>query len=525
MKTICALILLVASASAGTPIDFNKWHISDSTYQVRMGVGDPRNYEKPDRSWAKINNNFKAEGDSVLYVDESVLQARVNKNGESSVTLNWGGQDYIVTQKLLGVGLYSRDSTKWIRRKATNNWSNVSVDSNIISWAGVTPGIDYEVIKTNGRVEHRIFFSPVFLDSVVAIADSRGDALFLANAMVYTFSSNVDNADSAMGELSWRQLKALRDSDSLQYKFMLTDQRLRYDTEGDLDSNAVSPIRPIPVKQVWRKRNDSIFCFEVVRMSDVKAVHEANPTLTVWHNDTKVIEGTTNVEDASLVQSGADNNYGGFADMLHRFGSTDWYPIIRPLNIASEIGAGATVTAAVCSLYLNTYSSGGTATALRCVKPWVEGDESGVDDDDGDVTYNDWASDANEWTTEGALCVGDGVDNSQDNSACNASRRDKWSTEEDNFTITGTGWYELNMTDSLYLNWYDGDWNENGIIIVGTVDTDQRFSSTEKGSNEPFWVFTFTVADAGEETEGIIHDIDGLKNVHDIDGVKKVHAP
>jgi hypothetical protein len=489
-----ALLLLVGAVSAKTPIGFNKWHISDSTYQVRLGIGDPRNYQKQDKSWAKIKNEFVAEGDSVLKIDEAVLKSRVNKNGESSVTLNWNEQDYVVSQKLLGIGWLkiSTRGRQWIDN--TMDFSNVSIDSNIITWTGISPGVDYRVRKSNGSVAHGIFFKPAFLDSAVVLYNQRSDSLdiALANVMVYTLSSNVDDANSGMGELSWRQLKSFG-----KHTFKLTDQRLRYagyDDEG---------VQPIPVKQFWRKRNDSIFCIEYVMMSDVKAVHTAKPNVVIWHNDTKKIEGTTNVEDAMIVEGSPNNNYGA-TTIMRAIWSNDRLALVRAKNLATEIGAGATITDAICSLYCSINSDDGNTAAYQIFKPWVEGDENGVDNDDGDVTYNDWASDANEWTTEGVLCAGDdGSDNSQDNSACNAARRDRKSTAESTVNVTTINtWYGWDISNALAQGWYDETKNEEGIILKGTgVFASNYFNTTEAASNQAFFVFTFTVA-AGEAPTG-----------------------
>ena len=226
-KTVLILTLLLLAVQVRpvlaehNPIGFKKWHNGGQSFSKQIG-GSVRNYQTG-QGWAQINNNFVAEGDSVLKVDASVIKTRVNKNGESSSTLTWGGVDYVITQKLLGIGWLkiSTRGRQWIDN--TMNWSNVSVDSNIVTWTGVSPGVDYRVRKQNGQVEHGIFFKPAFLDSAVILYNQRSDSLdiALANVMVYTLSNNIDNADSGMGELSGRQLKSFGE-----YTFSLADQRL-----------------------------------------------------------------------------------------------------------------------------------------------------------------------------------------------------------------------------------------------------------------------------------------------------------
>ncbi len=492
MKKLLLIFMLLAVPvhSAHNPIGFKKWHNGGSSFSTQIG-GSVRNYQIG-QTWAQINNSFIAEGDSVFRVDASVIKTRVNKNGESSSTLTWGGADYVITQKLLGIGWLkiSTRGRQWIDN--TMNWSNVSIDSNIVTWTGISPGVDYRVRKQNGQVEHGIFFKPAFLDSAVILYNQRTDSLdiALANVMVYTLSGNIDNADSGLGELSFRQLKSFGE-----YTFKLTDQRLNHPGSDTLQK--------IPVKQFWRKRNDSLFCIEYVMMSDVKAVHTAQPSATIWHNDTKKIEGTTNVEDTFILSASPDHANGGSVLFSIRSGSGTRQALIRAKNLATEIGVGATITNAVCSVFC-TSSNAGSFDAFSVFKPWVEGDDDFVDNDDGDATYNDWASDANEWGTAGCACANDdGSDNSQDGT-CDASGRDRKSTAESNTTYAA-GWLTIDITDALAQSWYDETKNEEGLLLKaqGATGTNQ-YASTENAtaSERPFFVFTFTVA-GGTTLEGV----------------------
>lgn len=474
------LLLLPINGLTKQPIGFKKWQHDDTTFSKQIG-GAVRNYQTPEKTWAIIENGFEIEGDSVVYVDKAVLRTRVNKNGVSKVMLTWGDTVYTVTQKMLGIGWIkiSTRQNQWI--DSTMNWSNFFVDSNIAKWTGISPGVDFRVRKNNGTVEHGIFFKPAFLDSAVVLYNQRSDSLdiALANVMVYTLSSNIDNADSAMGDLPWRRLK-----DFGYYSFNLADQSLRFPGWED------SP--KIPVRQYWERRGTKIICVEYVMMSKVKQVHEAYPSATIWHNDTKTIEGTTNVEDTIISNNFKDNNYGGRTTLNT---GENVHILIRVQNVASEIGGGATVTAAVCSLKAYSVINTIDVSAYSIFKPWVEGDEDGVDDNDGDVTWNDWASDADEWTTEGCLCADDdGVDNSYDDGVCNqAVRRDRKATAEDTETVQAfqNVWYAWNTTGALAAAWYGGTKNEEGMILVFTAGASD-FRSTEYGSDQPFWVFTYT---------------------------------
>ena len=489
VMTLCALVLLSGTAGADTPVGFQKWQIDDTTFRKTVG-GVVHNYQKPDKGWAGIVNDFEMDGDSVVYVDKAVLRPRVNRNGTSSVNLTWDDQEYTVTQKLLGIG-WLRVSTRqsqWI--DSTMTWSNFSVDSNIAKWTGVSPGVDYRVLKNNGSVAHGIFYKPGFVDSAVALYNQRADSLdiALANVMVYTLSANIDDADSAIGDIPKRQLKDLG-----YYKFNIRDQWLRFPGSDTLPR--------IPVRQYWERRGTKIICIEYVMMKWVERVHQTYPDVTIWHNDSKVIEGTTNVEDAHIVASSADKNYGVTYQLyVYNSGATVTYTILnRVKNVSTELGVGATISACVLSMYTIGNVADGMVEAYSVFKPWVEGNENGTDNDDGDVTWNDWASDANEWATAGCGSADDGgSDNSGDGTGA-----DRKSTYESTIEVTTVStWYGIIVSSALAQAWYAGTKNEEGIYLKSpTSGCNNAFYSIEDiGANTPFWTFTYTTGGAPAST-------------------------
>ncbi len=405
LKVLLALLFLAIAPQthSGTPIGLKKWHNGGRSYSTQIG-GAVRNFEKPDRSWKKINNNWKFDGDSI-YIDESVLKTSLDAlTGSSSATLKWEGQDYTITRSLMGIG-WLKMSTKgrqWIDN--TMNWGNFSTDSNIAKWTGVSPAVDYQVRKLNGIIQNGIFFTKAFLASAVILYNQRTDSLdiALANVMVYTLSGNIDNADSGLGLVSKRQLKSFGG-----YVFDIGRERLNYPGSDTLST--------IPIGQFWRKRNDSIFCIEYVMMSQVKRVHLEYPNATIWHNATTKIEGTTNVEDTDIYSGGnAENSWGGRTTILRVDDDATARTIIRAKNLSSLIPANATITDAICSLHVwdeRRNNANDPVEAYRVLKSWVEGAHTGQDCTDGS-TWNDWDCDANEWRVAGCACADDdGVDN------------------------------------------------------------------------------------------------------------------
>jgi hypothetical protein len=215
--------------------------------------------------------------------------------------------------------------------------------------------------------------------------------------------------------------------------------------------------------------------------------------------DRKEITGTTNIEDAMIELAHADYNYGDMGNGGHIL-STEHCFLIRVKNVASELGENATISS--CSLYIYCYQEllgAKNVYAARVFKPWVEGDENGVDDDDGDVTWNDWASDEYEWTGTGCACaLNDGVDNSADDGDCIAANADRKSSWESGQSINSTGWFVWGISADLAQDWYDGSANENGVILLTTDNGFAYFYGSEHSTTALYWVFIYTSGEAPE---------------------------
>ena len=487
--TLTALLVLMLSVSAMAkqPIGFKHWQLENDTAFAKQIGGAVRNYQKPDKDWDSIVNSFEIEGDSVVFVEKSVLRSRINKNGVSRVMLTWNDQEYTITQKLLGIGWIkiSTRQSQWI--DSTMYWDNFSVDSNICKWTGISPAVDYRVRKSNGSVAHGIFYKPAFLDSAVTLYNQRPDSLdiALANVMVYTLSTNIDDADSAIGDVAWRRLK-----DFGGYSFNLGKQRLRF-----LGSDTLPQI---PVRQYWERRGTKVVCVEYVMMKRVKQVHEAYPSATIWHNDSKTIDGTTNVEDTYIFSGATGINYGAKITLTSTSTSS---MLVRVKNVDTELGVDATISACVCSLYCSNNVSDGTLSDYVVFKPWNEGTQDNQDCTDPGCSYADWACDDYEWTSNGCQCArDDGVDNSDDGGLCDQGvRADRKATAEDNESVTTVNtWYGWAVSSVIAQGWYAGTKSEDGVLIK-TADGANVFNSTEGASNQPFWVFTYT---SGEPPAG-----------------------
>jgi hypothetical protein len=394
------------------------------------------------------------------------------------------------------------DTWNWINVASTPNWGMPTVNNDVISWTNVFPGVNYKVQKRKGRVDHGIFFKPAFLDSAVVLYDQREDSLdiALANVMEYTLSANIDSADIGIGNVNKRVLKRIG-----KHVFGMARSRLHFPGSDTLQLNLVN--------HRWIKQGGKIYCIEHIKMRVVKMIHEVYPTATIWHNASPhTIDGTTNVEDARFRTGNQEYNFGG-DDKIYVDGIADEVSAIRCKNVASELGANATITE--CKLYCYCHGGAGfpVVGAFRIFKPWNEGALNGTDPADaatgeGVVTWMDWSNDDEEWTTEGCACAyDDGVDNTYDNGPCDqAARADRKATAEDTHATSTTSWSDWTISNALAQGWYAETINEEGVLLkyVSGSTSVVGFRSTEYASEQPYWVFTYTTNGAPAAGQVII---------------------
>jgi len=200
--------------------------------------------------------------------------------------------------------------------------------------------------------------------------------------------------------------------------------------------------------------------------------------------DTKKIEGTTNVEDCIIDEGTKETNAETNIVLYHlTYSSYDKYILIRVKNVTTELGVGATITACVCSLYCCVNTTNDNISVYRVFKPWTE----------AGATWNDWITTDYEWATGGCNNADDeGEDNSGDGTGA-----DRKATAEGNaVSVTETGWYSWDISTTLAQGWYDETMNEEGIVLIGSINTgENRFYSTEFTTDPtlcPFFVFTYT---------------------------------
>ncbi len=496
MRSLLIVIFLSGSVLAQTPIDFQKWDNGNNSFSLSIG-GSVTNYEKPDQSWAAINNNYTQEGDSVWFVDDAVMKLRVNKNGTSKMTLPFDGQDYVVTSRLRGIAFFnmSTEVRQWF--DPTMDFSTFSVDSNMFKWEDVGfGGVDYHVRKLNGQTLHTIYFDSTFLDSAVARYNLSLDTanIALVNVSAYTLSGNIDNHDSALGFTDDRLLKQL----NKKYKFRQHRERLHYPGSDTL--------KTIFIKQFWEIRDDTLFCFEAVRMSEVKRIHELYPSSKIWHNATLQITGETDVEDCDIYTNTFDDgSFGGRVFM--RAGSGFGGIKILMRFFLTGIESGSIITNVLCSLNANpSANTAGSVDVMKGFKPFIEGnDNEGDNDCTVGATANHWdCANTFLWESQGANCAVDaGINNTSQDAAesCVLDSADRSSTAMDTQTVTtsNTEWIAWTIDNDFAQDAVDGVTPDMLLVFVRVTSTDKAFDTSEATSDKPRLFVTYTPPTTGQK--------------------------
>lgn len=299
MLRILIAILLLSPVAFGqwdqltrwTPTGHNTWHNTDIPVLQKFTTDPvPRNYQDS-TGWHEIETDFHENGEGFYVSWNSLLKTTINPNGgEVLVTMTWDGVDYTVVQQLHSLKFFRKSDSAWIDIDDSPDWSNVSFDSNIVTWTGIFPGVDYRVQKDTARVNTGIFFKPGFLDSSVILYNQRSDSadIYLASVTAYTLSANIDDHDSSLGNVMQRKLKQLGS-----HVFQLGRQRLRF--PGYLT------VAEVPVWQRHKIVGNTLYVLEFVKMSAIKLIHATLPTATIWHNAAlEAVQPTEGEDDASI---------------------------------------------------------------------------------------------------------------------------------------------------------------------------------------------------------------------------------
>lgn len=304
MKILLAILLLASPAfgqwdqlTRWTPTGHNTWRNTDiGVLQKFTSNLTPYNYQDSIGGWHEIEINFHENGDGFYVSWNSLLKTTVNPTGgEVIVTMTWDGVDYTVVQQLHSLKFFRKSDSMWFNIDDSPDWGSVSFESNIVTWTGVFPGVDYRVQKDTARVNTGIFFKPGFLDSSVILYNQRSDSadIYLASITAYTLSENILHRDSSLGNVRERPLKQLGG-----YVFRLGRQRLRFP--------GYQTVAEVPVWQRHKIVGNTLYVLEFVKMSAIKLIHATLPGATIWHNSAlEAVQPTVSEDDAAIRWGGA----------------------------------------------------------------------------------------------------------------------------------------------------------------------------------------------------------------------------
>lgn len=476
-------------------MDAQTWQNPANPNEFKTRIGGPiENYQADDSTWQPIETAWVIQGDSAVSVRDMV-KAVVHADGSTDITLSYKGYACTIRQTLRRLLWLNRDTGNWSFIGGAPSFGVPSVVGDTIHWNNAFPGVDFEIIKYKAGVQHRIIYKDAFVDSAMVLYNALPAAdsvrIRLGNAFEYSLV-NVESPDS-VGFYDKRVVKRLLhdNSDKVKYLFGLEQSYLRGYPEADS--------LPVVVNNQWVKKSGKLYLVEFVSAKAIDRIHDVHPNVDLWHNDSWTA-ADANIEDTFIAEDVADQNFGGATvlslDAYHA--NTERMGLVRVKSVSDNIVAGATISACTLFMYVNANYVDGTHPLYRVFKPWVEGDEAGVDDNDGDATWNDWASDASEWGTAGCMNASDaGSDNSSDESGY-----DRKSTPESSPNITAVGWAGLPITSALATAWYQNTANENGIAIschFGTGTGENTFRSTQYTgtASDPYFAFVYSMGSTG----------------------------
>lgn len=507
-KPIKITLLILAgfvTVTAQTPIGMMRWQVDDTTQTFRSG-GAYQNYLDTNDDWREIENDFHVNGSGLFVSWNRLLKTTVDSLGDVIVnyTHPYNGVEYTVIQQPHSLKWFRLSDSVWAHIDSTPNFSNVAFDSNVVSFDGMYPGVDYRVRLSPGRVENQNRFKPNFLDSLVILYDQRPDSadIYLANVMKFTLTRNIDDDTVSLGNVRRRVLKKWGGM-----VFEVGDTQL----QGFPGADTLE----IPVWQRYKFVGDQLYVLEFVKASDIKYIHELYPTETLWHNTDFILDNDTDIEDAYLdTGGGGDVNTGNAASI--RLADGVWTIVIRASGLNDSLTAfGATsLTYAACSLYQYDPEPVDVVDASYYLmwnpEGWVEVD-TGISIVGG-VTRNDWESPDFEWITPNVDCNDDvGFFNTTDNGACNpGSGRDRKTTAAGVVTLPNSvGWVGFPYTADANM-FFD---STKAHSLFFTTDKEgfsdgSWFRSRESGDgNKPFFAVTYITAAAagsGARRQGII---------------------
>lgn len=456
------LLLLFTSVQSNErvwiPNGYKSWADSGQSSKQKILLGGPvQHYCSIDSVWQKIDNSWINNNDTLFSVRKSVLKTDVYPDGKSQVSLTVGSTNIVVTQKMIRLILLNNVTGNWRTIDSVINNNDRTIDGNIIYWKNYFDNIDYAVIKENGRLQHRIYFTPKFLDSLISryLLLQNSEQFYLANVIEYSLS-NIDSLRSTI-DLNQRILKKIGKE-----SFKLSSQHLFY--------NGWDTLQTIYVKQKWLIKNSKLYCIEYVPMQQIAEIYQNNPNETIWHNDSQEFD-YSDCEDTYIRDDFPDRNQGINAALYPIVSVTTSYAGFLKFDL-SNIPSNAIIDSSWMTFQFTTYSR--AHDLCRMLTDWDEGTEvTDIIDNTGEhgATYNyakDDYDNANwNWANDTSFSALDYDDNSGNYYGQIASS----STQLQDTLFVGSP-QSGNMSD-LIQKWVDSTYQNYGFGLRGTTSNAQ----------------------------------------------------
>ena len=485
LRTLYGLILLLPAllwAQTWQAESYQKWQQVEDTSRHGCRIGGELCNWQNGRGWEPIRNGWMSFGvgpGTTWRSQNDVMNLEVNQSGRTTITVQWGDSTYQIVHQFNGLILENKVTTVQyaIPGISTPAFGLPSVSGDTLSWE-IYDGVHYQIIDKNASVTHRIVMAASFTAPVVNFGSVTPgfQNLSLSTDVDFTLT-NIPSPEP--GQYYQTILKNVD-----QYRIMLDHQWLGWTDQPDTAQ--------VPVLQSWTSPvKGEMVMREWMDLPQVQSVIAATPgAALIWHND-EITIGNSDIEDAELYSGFTDYNYGGSLNLnLGNFSNS----LIRVKNVASNLGAGATISACICSCYCSSNTIDGSIGAYRVFKPWVEGDLKGTNPGEGEgCTWNDWSADTYEWGTAGCLNADDGgSDNSGDGTGA-----DRKATAEDATTITTANtWYTWDITVALAQGWYDETIGERGLVFDSEPNKVNILKSSENALNKPRFWFEYSTGGA-----------------------------
>jgi hypothetical protein len=529
------LLIGIPAEAAWTPSGFNDWRDGEK------GVTDignlPRNYQKADGSWEEIDTTWESVGDTLFTCRKAVVTADAWPNGVSEFTVALKN-DTVKIKQILDRLIFI-DTLTWDRYDLITDipLSNFTHAGRELSWN--FPGGKYRLRKGFGRTASQVVFKKALLDSVcklygklpldsittmvdsVSHWDEEGDtAVIVQVPVITTLPERV-----ALGTVFKYEISGIPDSlltkhpGVIRKKLHKFGRRVLCITSNKLHFQGEENVPEIPILQEWRKIGGNLYLCEYLMMWQLDSLHTVFPNKTVWHGATEEVEDM-GVEDTFITEPSDWNyNYGG-VDHLHigkaLAANTDTSILIRCVDVAATLGAGATVESCTLFMPIILSSDPGDIDAFRLFKYFIEGTEptGARPDPDSGATLHFfqgikyrlgntgylWASlDAG---ASGPHCADDnGIDNLTSGGTCVSARADRTSTYMSTNMVDASDIWGWEITTALAQDWYDGDAAENGIFLrprnqlSATANSSEATGDINGAPVLPYFRFRYTVSE------------------------------